>query len=91
MITWQQGMRILSAVTKRDDIGLVDFIAMMAKSSVARVSGMAVFLTGHPDATAHGFAAQHQAQQSFAREQRYSECRHSRHAAGPEIRQTGLY
>jgi K+ transporter len=67
MITWQQGMRILSAVTKRDDIGLVDFIAMMAKSSVARVSGMAVFLTGHPDATTHGFAAQHQAQQSFAR------------------------
>ena len=60
-------MRILSAVTKRDDIGLVDFIAMMAKSSVARVSGMAVFLTGHPDATTHGFAAQHQAQQSFAR------------------------
>ena len=51
MITWQQGMRILSAVTKRDDIGLVDFIAMMAKSSVARASGTALFLTGHPDAT----------------------------------------
>lgn len=51
MITWRQGMRILSVVTKRDEIGLVDFIAMMAKSPVARASGMAVFLTGHPDAT----------------------------------------
>jgi KUP system potassium uptake protein len=51
MITWRQGTRILSEVTKRDEIGLVDFIAMLAKSSVARASGTAVFLTGHPDAT----------------------------------------
>jgi KUP system potassium uptake protein len=51
MKTWRRGTRILSEVTKRDEIGLVDFIAMMAKSSVARASGTALFLTGHPDAT----------------------------------------
>jgi KUP system potassium uptake protein len=51
MITWRQGTRILSEVTKRDEIGLADFIAMLAKSSVTRASGTAVFLTGHPDAT----------------------------------------
>jgi KUP system potassium uptake protein len=51
MITWRQGTRILSEVTKRDEIGLADFITMLAKSSVTRASGTAVFLTGHPDAT----------------------------------------
>jgi KUP system potassium uptake protein len=51
MLTWRRGTRILSAVTKRDEIDLSDFIAMLAKSSVTRASGTAVFLTGHPDAT----------------------------------------
>jgi KUP system potassium uptake protein len=51
MITWRQGTRILSEVTKRDEVNLADFISMLAKSSVTRASGMAVFLTGHPDAT----------------------------------------
>jgi KUP system potassium uptake protein len=51
MITWRQGTRILSQVTKRDEINLADFITMLAKSSVTRASGTAVFLTGHPDAT----------------------------------------
>jgi KUP system potassium uptake protein len=51
MMTWRQGTRILSEVTKRDEIGLADFITMLAKSSVTRASGTAVFLTGHPDAT----------------------------------------
>jgi KUP system potassium uptake protein len=32
-------------------VGLADFIAMLAKSSVVRASGTAVFLTGNPDAT----------------------------------------
>lgn len=51
MITWRQGTRILSDVTKREEISLADFISMLAKSSVTRAKGMAVFLTGHPDAT----------------------------------------
>jgi KUP system potassium uptake protein len=51
MITWRQGTRILSDVTKRDEISLADFISMLAKSSVTRAKGTAVFLTGHPDAT----------------------------------------
>jgi KUP system potassium uptake protein len=32
-------------------VGLDDFISMLAKSSVARASGTAVFLTGNPNAT----------------------------------------
>ena len=51
MITWRQGTRILSEVTKREEVSLADFISMLAKSSVTRASGTAVFLTGHPDAT----------------------------------------
>ena len=51
MVTWRQGTRILSEVTKRDEVNLADFIAMLTKSSVARAKGTAVFLTGHPDAT----------------------------------------
>lgn len=51
MITWRQGTRILSEVTKRGEVGLADFVTMLAKSSVTRASGTAVFLTGHPDAT----------------------------------------
>jgi KUP system potassium uptake protein len=51
MLTWRQGTRILSEVTKRDEVNLADFITMLAKSSVIRASGIAVFLTGHPDAT----------------------------------------
>jgi KUP system potassium uptake protein len=51
MLTWRLGTRILSEVTKRDEVNLADFIAMLAKSSVTRATGTAVFLTGHPDAT----------------------------------------
>ena len=51
MLTWRTGTRILSAVTKRDEINLADFIAMLARSSLVRAGGTAVFLTGHPDAT----------------------------------------
>src|SRR4051794_8304217 len=49
MLTWRQGTRILSAVTKRSEINLADFVAMLAKSSsLVRATGTAVFLTGHP-------------------------------------------
>ncbi|MDB5583161.1 MAG: potassium transporter [Bradyrhizobium sp.] len=51
MLTWRRGTRILSDLTKRDEVDLADFIAMLTKSSVTRASGIAVFLTGHPDAT----------------------------------------
>lgn len=51
MLTWRQGTRILSDVTKKDEVSLASFITTLAKSSVARAKGTAVFLTGHPDAT----------------------------------------
>jgi KUP system potassium uptake protein len=51
MLTWRQGTRILSEVSKKDEVSLVDFITMIAKSSITRASGTAVFLTGNPDAT----------------------------------------
>src|SRR6195952_2246941 len=51
MVTWRRGTRILSELTKREEVNLTDFIAMLAKSSVTRAPGIAVFLTGHPDAT----------------------------------------
>ena len=51
MLTWRQGTRILSEVSKKDEVSLADFITMIAKSSITRASGTAVFLTGNPDAT----------------------------------------
>ena len=51
MLTWRQGTRILAEVSKKDEVRLADFVTMIAKSSIARASGTAVFLTGNPDAT----------------------------------------
>jgi KUP system potassium uptake protein len=51
MLTWRQGTRILSEVSKKDEVSLADFITMIAKSSITRASGTAVFLTGNPVAT----------------------------------------
>jgi KUP system potassium uptake protein len=51
MLTWRHGTRILAEISKKNEVGLADFIAMLAKSSVVRASGTAVFLTGNPDAT----------------------------------------
>jgi KUP system potassium uptake protein len=51
MLTWRQGTRILAGVSKTREVRLADFIAMMAKSSITRASGTAVFMTGNPDAT----------------------------------------
>ena len=51
MLTWRQGAHILSEVSKKDEVSLADFITMIAKSSITRASGTAVFLTGNPDAT----------------------------------------
>jgi len=51
MLTWRRGTRILAEISNRNEVGLGDFIAMLAKSSVTRASGTAVFLTGHPNAT----------------------------------------
>jgi K+ transporter len=46
---------------------------MIAKSSIARASGTAVFLTGNPDATPTALLHKHQTQQGFAREQHHPE------------------
>jgi KUP system potassium uptake protein len=51
MVTWRQGTRILAEVSKKNEVSLADFIAMMAKSPITRASGTAVFLTGSPEAT----------------------------------------
>src|SRR3984893_12014483 len=51
MVTWRQGTRILAEVSKTHEVSLADFIAMMAKSSITRAPGTAVFMTGNPDAT----------------------------------------
>jgi KUP system potassium uptake protein len=51
MLTWRQGTRILAGISKTHEVGLADFIAMMAKSSITRAPGTAVFMTGNPDAT----------------------------------------
>jgi KUP system potassium uptake protein len=47
MLTWRQGTRILAEVFKKDEVNLADFITMIAKSSITRASGTAVFLTGN--------------------------------------------
>ena len=51
MLTWRRGTRILGEISGKNEVSLGDFIAMLAKSSVTRASGTAVFLTGNPDAT----------------------------------------
>jgi KUP system potassium uptake protein len=51
MLTWRHGTRILADISRTHEVSLADFIAMMAKSSITRASGTAVFLTGNPDAT----------------------------------------
>jgi KUP system potassium uptake protein len=51
MLTWRQGTRILNQIGKANEVKLKDFIAMMARSSITRASGTAVFLTGNLDAT----------------------------------------
>jgi KUP system potassium uptake protein len=51
MLTWHRGTRILADISSTHEVSLADFMAMMAKSSITRASGTAVFLTGNPDAT----------------------------------------
>jgi KUP system potassium uptake protein len=73
MLTWRQGTHILSEVSKKDEVSLADFITMIAKSSIARASGTAVFLTGNPDATPTALLHNIQTQQGIAREQHHPE------------------
>lgn len=51
MLTWRRGTAILWEKTRRDDVALEDFIAMIEKKSEhgpACVSGTAIFLTSDP-------------------------------------------
>ncbi len=52
MLTWRRGTQILRDRTRRDEVPLGDIIqTLSSSSSIHRVSGTAVFLTGHPDST----------------------------------------
>jgi KUP system potassium uptake protein len=52
MVTWRRGSKIVARKTVRDEIDLNDFIASIsASSSISRVRGTAVFLTGNPNST----------------------------------------
>jgi KUP system potassium uptake protein len=52
MLTWRRGTQILRDRTRRDEVPLGDIIqTLSSSSSIHRVSGTAVFLTGHPEST----------------------------------------
>ncbi|WP_420132510.1 potassium transporter Kup [Rhodopseudomonas sp.] len=52
MITWRRGSKIVARKTVRDEVDLNDFIASISgSSSISRVRGVAVFLTGTPNST----------------------------------------
>jgi KUP system potassium uptake protein len=51
MLTWRRGTRILTQKAKREEIGLLEFIEMLAKSPPDPVRGTAVFLTGQSEST----------------------------------------
>jgi KUP system potassium uptake protein len=52
MITWRRGSKIVARRTVRDEVDLNDFIASISgSSSISRVRGVAVFLTGTPNST----------------------------------------
>ncbi len=49
MWTWTRGSAILLAKTRRDDIPVLELIAMLHKKPPHKVAGTAVFLTGAPE------------------------------------------
>ncbi|WP_022721265.1 potassium transporter Kup [Rhodopseudomonas sp. B29] len=52
MITWRRGSKIVSRKTIRDEVVLDDFIKSIShSSSISKVRGVAVFLTGNPNST----------------------------------------
>jgi KUP system potassium uptake protein len=52
MLTWRRGTQVLQDRTRRDEVQLGSFIqTILNSSSIARVPGTAVFLTGSPDTT----------------------------------------
>jgi KUP system potassium uptake protein len=52
MVTWRRGSKIVATRTIRDEIDLGEFVTTIsASSSISRVRGMAVFLTGNPNST----------------------------------------
>jgi KUP system potassium uptake protein len=52
MLTWRRGTNVLFERTRKDEVPLGNFIqTLLNSSSITRVKGMAVFLTGHPDST----------------------------------------
>jgi len=52
MITWRRGSKIVARKTIRDEVDLDDFITSIShSSSIGRVRGVAVFLTGNPNST----------------------------------------
>ncbi|NVN86944.1 MAG: potassium transporter Kup [Rhodopseudomonas sp.] len=52
MVTWRRGTKLVAKKTVRDEIDLNEFIkTISASSSITRVRGTAVFLTGNPNST----------------------------------------
>lgn len=55
MLTWRTGTEILREKTRRDEVPLGSFIqTIINSSSITKIPGLAVFLTGHPDSTPTG-------------------------------------
>ncbi|WP_414472466.1 potassium transporter Kup [Microvirga sp. M2] len=48
MLTWRRGTRLLFERTRKNDVPLLELIAMLQKSQPYRVKGTAVFMTGDP-------------------------------------------
>jgi KUP system potassium uptake protein len=49
MLTWKRGRDLLLARWKQDSMPLAPFLGRLPQSRIARVPGLAVFLTGNPD------------------------------------------
>ena len=51
ILTWTRGSRIVNAKSRRDRIPMVDFLASLARRPRHQVSGVAVYLSSHPELT----------------------------------------
>ena len=75
MWTWRRGTRILFEKTRKTDVPLAELVQHAAEEPAAPGAGTAVFLTSEPGLRALGAAAQPQAQQGAAREERHPDGR----------------
>ena len=81
MYTWRRGSRLLFDKTRKAEMPLETLVATLEKKPPLRVPGTAVFLTSDPDERADRAAAQPQALQGAAREERHPDGRNRADAA----------